>query len=559
MHNHPKTFDELLKEQEELKRDYESLKTKYNQVVTQYNQAESDLVSLEKKFQSSFDSTNNAVALLNKQYRLLVDSANEAIVVVQGGMVRLTNPMTRTMTGYSEEEIKAIPFELFIHPEDRAKVVDNHQRRLQGEDVPSYYIFRLLNKDGSTRWVYMNAVLIDWEGCPATLNFLTDITELKLTEEALQQSSQKWEAVISASPDGIGMISLDGKIQLISEKLVAMHGFNVNQVDEYLGKSIFEFIDPADHKLLIENTRKLLAGENGNRLTEYRAIKKDHTGFDIDVNASILLDSNGKPTSILYVERDITERKLAETVIQKSNQEFEKLNSEKDKLFSIIAHDLRSPFNNLLGLTEILETDGHKMSSAEITRHSNSLHRSAVTLYTLLENLLEWALFQKDSIGFAPEYHCLAALFSQSKDPFEQKALQKGITILNEIPDNLEIYADEKMIKSVLRNLMSNALKFTKKGGKIVGKARKIGGEFVEISVTDNGVGIPGNIIAKLFNLGEKVGSRGTDNEPSTGLGLVLCKEFIEKNGGQIWVESREYIGSTFYFTLPLIAPISQG
>ena len=530
MHDQTKSYEELLKENAELK----------------------------DKLQKSIDSSNNVVSLLDRQYRQLVDSANEAIVVIQDGFLCLTNPITSTITGYSEKEIGTIPFQLFIHPEDRDRVVENHSKRLKGENIPSYYVFRLLNKNGSIRWVYMNAVLIDWDGSPATLNFLSDITNLKLAEEALEQSSKKWDAVISASPDGIGMISLDGKIQLISDKLINMHGYAGDQKSEIIGRSIFDFIDPSDHKLLLENTQKLMAGEKNTELTEYKAIKKDNSRFYIDVNASILHDSNGKLSSILYVERDITERKMAEAVIKKSNQELEKLNSEKNKLSSIIAHDLRSSFNNLIGFTEALATDSHNMTSAVITKYSSSLHRSVLALYTLLENLLEWALLQRGSILFVPKYLLLSDIFSQSKGSIEEKALLKEITILNEISVDQEIYGDEKMITSVLRNLLSNAVKFTKRGGEVVAKAKKIEGGFVEISLTDNGVGIPGSIIDKLFKLNESVGSKGTDNEPSTGLGLVLCREFVEKNGGKIWVESQKNMGSTFYFTIPSIDKISK-
>jgi PAS domain S-box-containing protein len=404
----------------------------------------------------------------------------------------------------------------------------------------------------------MNAVLIDWDRSPATLNFLSDITNLKLAEEALEQSSQKWEAVISASPDGIGLISLDGKIQLISDKLVLMHGYSNDQMIDIVGRSIFDFIDPSDHKLLLENTRKLIDGQKSTELTEYKALKKDNSWFYIDVNASILHDSNGKPTSILYVERDITERKLAEAAIKKSNQELEKLNSEKNKLFSIIAHDMRSSFNNLIGFTEALATDSQNMSSAAITKYSGSLHRSVLALYTLLENLLEWALLQKGSIMFAPKYLRLSDIFSNSHGTIAERALQKEIAILNEIPGDQEIYADEKMITSVLRNILSNAVKFTRRGGEVVVKAKEIEGEYVEISITDTGIGIPDNNIGKLFRLDVKIGSNGTDNEPSTGLGLVLCREFVEKHGGKIWVESRENKGSTFYITLPTKNKISN-
>ncbi|MDR3665364.1 MAG: HAMP domain-containing sensor histidine kinase, partial [Ignavibacteriaceae bacterium] len=144
------------------------------------------------------------------------------------------------------------------------------------------------------------------------------------------------------------------------------------------------------------------------------------------------------------------------------------------------------------------------------------------------------------------------------KGSIEERALQKEITIINENSVVREIYADEKMITSVLRNLLSNAVKFTNKGGKIIVKAKEIEEGLVEISITDTGVGIPADNIGKLFCLSEKLGNIGTDNEPSAGLGLVLCKDFVEKHGGKIWVESRENIGSTFYFTIPSIDKISK-
>jgi signal transduction histidine kinase len=198
------------------------------------------------------------------------------------------------------------------------------------------------------------------------------------------------------------------------------------------------------------------------------------------------------------------------------------------------------------------------MSSAEITKYSSSLHRSVLALYTLLENLLEWALLQKGSIMFAPKYLRLSDIFSNSHGTIAERALQKEIAILNEIPGDQEIYADEKMITSVLRNILSNAVKFTRRGGEVVVKAKEIEGEYVEISITDTGIGIPDNNIGKLFRLDVKIGSNGTDNEPSTGLGLVLCREFVEKHGGKIWVESRENKGSTFYITLPTKNKISN-
>jgi PAS domain S-box-containing protein len=396
----------------------------------------------------------------------------------------------------------------------------------------------------------MNAVLIEWEGSPATLNFLTDITERKLAEEALQQSNQKLEAIISASPDGIGMLTLDGKMQFLSDKLLKMYDYTIEERNEIIGKPAFDFIDPSNHQTLTDNLSKLLSGESDHRIKEYVGIRKDRSRFYVDLNYALLLDSTGNPVSILFIERDSTERKRVEAEIKLKNEMLIRADEEKDKFISVIAHDLRSPFYSLLGLTEILATDSSEMTSLEITKYSKSLHESVVNLYTLLEKLLEWAQLQKDSTGFVPRALLLYDIFSESIESVNQKAMHKGITILNEIPKDQKIYADDKMISSVLRNLIFNAIKFTNKGGKIVGTSREIEDGWVEVSVTDTGIGIYKNIMAKLFKLGEKVSTRGTENEPSTGLGLLMCKDFIEKHGGKIWAESEEGKGSTFRFTL---------
>lgn len=157
-----------------------------------------------------------------------------------------------------------------------------------------------------------------WAGDGSLIGILgisRDITKRKEAEEALQQSSQKFEAIIAASPDGIGMASIDGKIQLMSEKLAIIHGYSIEQREEYINKTIFDFIDPSNHNLLIENIHKLLEGKKDQKITEYLAVKKDNTKFYSDVNSTVLLDSNGNPSSILFVERDITERKMAEEAL----------------------------------------------------------------------------------------------------------------------------------------------------------------------------------------------------------------------------------------------------
>jgi PAS domain S-box-containing protein len=485
-----------------------------------------------------------------QKYRLLVDKANEAIVVVQNGFLQLANPMTLTMTGYSAEEIGVKPFHLFIHPDDRELVVGNYQKRLRGENVPSYYIFRLLNKDGSTRWVYMNGVLIEWEGSAATLNFLTDITELRLAEEALQKSSQKWEALIAVSPDGIGMISLDGKMLLMSDKLAEMYGYTMEEKDEIIGKPALDFIDPVDHKRLTENMGKLIAGERENQLSEYLAIRKDKSRFKIDINTTLLLDSNGKPSSILFVERDITERKNAEEEIIQKNLELAELNATKDKFFSIIAHDLKSPFQGLISYAQILSTQFSVLSEEEKISFIGGIEALSQSSYRLLENLLEWSRLQTGQMIYIPESINLLVELYPTISLVKQTALNKKIEFTYTIDNSIVVMADTNMLSTIIRNLVSNSIKFTNPGGSIILTAKKLNG-FIEFSVSDTGIGIEKESLDKLFTIGNNESRKGTANEGGTGLGLLLCKEMIAKHDGEIRVKSEINKGTTFSFTIP--------
>ncbi|MGE5400511.1 MAG: PAS domain S-box protein, partial [Ignavibacteriales bacterium] len=486
-----------------------------------------------------------------QKYRLLVESANEAIVVIQDGMLRLVNPMTLTMTGYTQEEVAKIPFTEFIHPEEREQLAENHRKRLLGEAVPSHFVFRLLKKDGSIRWIYLNAVLIDWEGVPATLNFLTDITENKMAEEALEQSNQKLEAVIAATPDGIGIISPDGKIQFMSDKLIQMYGYSIEEKAELTGRNAFDFIDPSDQSRLAENMRKLNAGQSDYNIREYLAVRKDNSRFYIELNYTDLPDSNGNPASILFVERDCTVRKRAQEETIKMNLELAELNATKDKFFSIIAHDLKGPFQGLMGCSNILATEYDTLSEEEKISFIGSIEELSHSSYKLLENLLDWSRLQTGQMAVNIEDFNLLVELYPTISLIKQMAKNKNIEFNYAIDKSVFIKADRNMLSVIVRNLAANSIKFTKPGGSITLEARK-SDNFLEVSVTDTGVGIEQDIMDNLFKIDKSVSRKGTANEEGTGLGLLLCKEMVEKHGGRIRVESKTGRGSTFSFTLQL-------
>jgi signal transduction histidine kinase len=179
------------------------------------------------------------------------------------------------------------------------------------------------------------------------------------------------------------------------------------------------------------------------------------------------------------------------------------------------------------------------------------MNESVFNIFKLIENLLEWAQNQKGEISFTPQELNLSKMVAHNIDTMEQRATQKGITLVNEVTITEKIYADEKMVDTVLRNLISNAVKFTRRDGKVIVRAKKTGNEIIDITVSDTGVGMKEKNVKRLFKMNEKVSSKGTNGESSIGLGLLLCKEFVEKHGGKIWVESGQGKGGTFCFTVP--------
>jgi len=264
--------------------------------------------------------------------------------------------------------------------------------------------------------------------------------------------------------------------------------------------------------------------------------------------------SDGTLIGLLGISRDITERKNAENEIKLKNEELSKLNSEKDKFFSIIAHDLRSPFTGFLGLTDVMARNVHNMSMNQIHDFAVNIKTSATNLFRLLNNLLEWSQIQKGIVPFSPSIVNFYTLADECVNLIKEAALSKEIEIELNVPIDLELNADKNMLQTVIRNFVSNAIKFTPKKGKVNISAKLKDGEAIEISIVDTGIGMNQQMIDNLFRIDVRTTRKGTEGELSTGLGLLLCKEFIEKHNGKIWVVSTVGIGTIFNFSLPFKA-----
>jgi signal transduction histidine kinase len=247
----------------------------------------------------------------------------------------------------------------------------------------------------------------------------------------------------------------------------------------------------------------------------------------------------------LYLSKRKATKKL-----KSKNKIISNINKQKDKFFSIIAHDLRGPFNGFLGLTELLAEDIEDMDKEEIQFAAVNMRSSATNLNRLLENLLEWSRMEQGLIPFAPQENQLQVVVEECITTLQAATDKKQIKISTEISENTKVFADNNILHAVIRNILSNAVKFTPKGGSINIQGKEVDKNTI-IAIKDSGIGMDTKMLKNLFELDVKTNRTGTDDEPSTGLGLILCKEFVEKHGGKIWVESEEDKGTTFYFSFP--------
>ena len=355
-----------------------------------------------------------------------------------------------------------------------------------------------------------------------------------------------FEQLFNTNPDAALISRLnDGLLIQCNESFEKISGYTKEDISGVSSLDIKLWHNPHDRLELIrlisetgfcENVESLFQRKNGQVFTGLLSAK--------------ILTLKGIP-HIISVTRDITERKQIEEEIKSKNEELKKINAEKDKFFSIIAHDLKGPFNGFLGLTQVMAEELPSLTPAEAHKIAVSMSNSAKNLYHLLENLLEWSQMQKGAFPFNPEVIQLGEVVNNCIELNLESAKRKNIEISNHVADGLVAFADKNMIQTVIRNLIFNAIKFTPTGGKIAIFAKVGINNNMEISVKDSGIGMSPILIDNLFKLHIQTKRKGTEGEKSSGLGLILCKAFIDKHNGKIWVESEEGKGSVFYFTIP--------
>jgi PAS domain S-box-containing protein len=508
--------------------------------ITNYVHIVSD-ITMQKQYEESLLQSE-------ERFRLVFEEGQLGMILLSGsdGKFLEVNNTFCNMLGYTLDEMKDLTFMDITHPDHLSEDVEMVMKMWQ-KQIPKYHTEkRYLKKNGTVMWGALTASpIFSKEGKPLyILAMIEDITEQKQMYEELLQSEDNYRDLVENSSDLLCTHDLDGNFLSINNAAVNITGYSKQ---EALKMNMRDILVPEYQKIF--NAYLIRIKEVGHAKGIIVIKTKSGERRIWEFNNSLRTAGVDKPI-VRGMVKDVTELKSAEAVLKKLNSALVKSNAEKDKFFSIIAHDLKSPFFGFLGLTQDIAKNADNISAQDLAQFGSTMYQSADNLFKLLQNLLEWAQLHSGTVQLELKNISLTDLIKENVRTMKVRLEQKSISIFNLVNNPVLAYADEKMINSVLLNLLSNAVKFTKRNGTIIIKPLPVENNMVGISIHDNGVGIPKYIIDKLFHVGEKTGRKGTDGELSTGLGLLLSKEFVDKNGGNIWAESKEGFGTTFYLTL---------
>jgi PAS domain S-box-containing protein len=375
---------------------------------------------------------------------------------------------------------------------------------------------------------------------------LFDLTYYKMQAELIKESRIRFENIANSAPVMIWITDVDGLLIFVNK---IWSEFTGRTIGEELGFNWVQDVHPEDVKELLNIYQNSIAQKN-NFSFQFRLKRKDNLYRWLMMNGVPRFNDDNIFLGFIGTCIDITQQKEDEDYIKKINDELESANQNKDKFFSIISHDLRSPLSGIMSLLDIIVSDYETLDEDERKEILFEAAKTSKSTYTLMENLLDWSRIQTGKISYEPENISLTHILNGIKNLYYQKLKEKNLTLKYDFNPEYFAFADLNMTETILRNLVSNAIKFSKEYGVIIISFNEVD-NFLRVKVKDNGVGMDEKQISKLFKLDQTHSTVGTSGERGTGLGLMLCKELVEKHGGKIWIESILKAGTTFYFTLP--------
>ncbi len=488
----------------------------------------------------------------NKRFNTLADNLPAFVAYVNANTLEyeFVNKPYQQSFGIPIEKILGAQVKDVIGETNYQFALKHIEKVREGKTASYETVFNMI---GGKRWISVNYVPdFDKNGNVASIIVLSyDITERKLVEQALFKNEIILNIVQQLSKTGGWEYDVEEQSMYWTEETYRIHEIGKPLIlfgsKEHIGRGV-ECYNPDDRPIVLAAFNNCISkGEPYDLELPFTTFKGHHIW--IKTTAKALKDSSGKITKVVGNIMDITERKNAELIIKTQNQELIKLNADKDRFITILAHDLKNPFNALMGLSELLAKNMRKYDMENIENLINVIYRTAKRTYNLLEELLLWARAQSGKLPFELQKLNLAKACDEVAEELKIAAFAKNITVSMAFMEDLNVFADINMLKTVLRNLLSNAIKFTNNGGKIDINAYQNQTK-VTIAVSDNGIGMSPETVNKLFDISQTYTTKGTADETGTGLGLLLCKEFVEKHGGSISIESELGKGSSFIFTL---------
>ncbi|NOX16817.1 MAG: PAS domain-containing sensor histidine kinase, partial [Chlorobi bacterium] len=468
--------------------------------------------------------------------------------VDENSIITLISPSVKILAGYEPEELVGKHASAFYpNYEEYERIREILIANKGGSNIE----LKLLRKDGELRTASLNTnIIIDANGeVKGFQGILRDITKLKKIQKELEAAKNEAQKYLSIAQTMIVVIDEKNYVTLINQKGCEILGY---REEEVIGKNwITSFLRGETRKQTAAYFDKLSKGkiefpsETENEI-ETRSGKKRL----IKWYNTILWDDNNNFVGILSAGVDVTDERKMLLQIRQSESELKELNAAKDKFFSIISHDLRSPFTSLLGYTQLATEEFDELEKEDLKFYVDAIRRISVKIFELIKELLEWSYVQTGRIQIELKKLLIKNCVIPAIELHADALKNKSIKIENLVDEKITALADESALHTVLRNLLGNAIKFTPAGGKITIES-KILDDNVLISVSDTGVGIDAGDLKKLFIIGENFTRNGTDGEQGTGLGLILCKELVAKMNGEIWAESKTNFGSVFFIKLP--------
>ncbi len=492
----------------------------------------------------------------DREYKLILDHLQEGIIVhARDTRILFANKRAQKILGIKENSLLGKKAN-----ETFRNLINKDSVEMKVEDFPvnvvvatkeklRKYVVGIKKPDiNYICWCKVNATPIftnDHKIDKVVVSFI-EITEKKEVEKYHIEVDEKFKQLIKNSFDTLVLLDSNGVQRFVSDSCEKILGYRPEELTNI--SVIDEMVHPDDKEKVISEFRNILnnVGVGG---TQYRHRHKNGDWVYLEAFGSNQINNPYINAVVLNV-RDITDRKIIEEKLKENEARLKELVATKDKFFTIIGHDLKSPFNSIMGFSDLLVEQIHKQDYQGLEKYATIIQNSSQVAMDLLINLLEWSRAQTGRVEFNPEYFELVSFINEVTKLFLGAAQQKSITISCDLPHNIPVFADKAMLSTILRNLISNGLKFTNPGGEILISTEQKNNELV-VSVADNGIGIKKANIGKIFLIEESCSTAGTRNEKGTGLGLMLCKEFVEKHAGKLWVESVEGNGSVFKFSIP--------